>query len=44
MIFQDFRLIEKKTVYENVAFAMRVVGASNREIRERVSYVLELVD
>ncbi|MGI5935800.1 MAG: cell division ATP-binding protein FtsE [Oscillospiraceae bacterium] len=43
VIFQDFRLIEKKTVYENVAFAMRVVGASNREIRERVSYVLELV-
>ncbi|HHU22648.1 MAG TPA: cell division ATP-binding protein FtsE [Clostridiales bacterium] len=43
VIFQDFRLIDKKTVYENVAFAMRVVGASNREIRERVSYVLELV-
>ena len=44
VIFQDFRLIEDMTVYENVAFAMRVVGASNREIRKRVPYVLELVD
>jgi len=43
VIFQDFRLIEKKTVYENVAFAMRVVGASNKEIKIRVTYVLELV-
>ena len=43
VVFQDFRLIEKKTVYENVAFAMRVVGASPREIRERVGYVLDLV-
>lgn len=43
VIFQDFRLIEDKTVYENVAFAMHVVGASKREIRERVPYVIKLV-
>ena len=43
IIFQDFRLIEKKSVYENVAFAMRVVGAKEKEIRKRVPYVLELV-
>ena len=43
VIFQDFRLIEDKTVYENVAFAMRVVGASNKDIRTRVPYVLDLV-
>ena len=43
VIFQDFRLIENMTVYDNVAFAMRVVGASNREIKARVPHVLELV-
>ena len=43
VIFQDFRLIDDQTVYENVAFAMRVVGASKKEIDERVPYVLELV-
>lgn len=43
VIFQDFRLIEDKTVYENVAFAMHVVGATKKEIAERVPYVLSLV-
>ncbi|NLV49800.1 MAG: cell division ATP-binding protein FtsE [Clostridiales bacterium] len=43
VIFQDFRLIDKKTVYENVAFAMYVLGKSNKEIKQRVPYVLQLV-
>ena len=43
IVFQDFRLINTMTVYDNVAFAMRVVGASRREIRRRVPYVLGLV-
>ena len=43
IIFQDFRLIDNMTVYENVAFAMRVVGAKSDEIKKRVPYVLELV-
>ena len=43
IIFQDFRLIEKKTVYENLSFAMRAVGASSREVKRRIPYVLKLV-
>ena len=43
VIFQDYRLIDNMNVYDNVAFAMRVVGASGREISRRVPYVLELV-
>ena len=43
VVFQDFRLILDKSVYENVAFAMRAIGVRNRAIRKRVRYVLELV-
>ena len=43
VIFQDFRLIQDRTVYENVAFAMRVLGAGSLEIKKRVPEVLELV-
>ena len=43
VIFQDFRLIGSKTVYDNLALAMRAVGASPRALRERIPYVLELV-
>ena len=43
VVFQDFRLISDKTVYENVAFVMRAVGATARAIRKRVPYILELV-
>ena len=43
VIFQDFRLIDKKSVYDNMVFAMRAVGASPKEIQKRISYVLDLV-
>ncbi len=43
IVFQDFRLIEKKTVYQNLSFAMRAIGASSRELKRRIPYVLRLV-
>ena len=43
VVFQDFRLINTMTVFDNVAFAMRVTGATRREIRRRVPYILQLV-
>ena len=43
IIFQDFRLIDKKTVYENLSFAMRAIGASPRDVKRRIPYVLQLV-
>ncbi len=43
IVFQDFRLIEKMNVFDNVAFAMRAVGESSATIKKRVPYVLELV-
>ncbi len=43
VVFQDFRLLKDRNVYENVAFAMRVVGESNRNIRKRVPVMLSLV-
>lgn len=43
IVFQDFRLIEKMSVYDNIAFAMRAIGSSERTIRKRVPYVIEMV-
>lgn len=43
IVFQDFRLIEKMNVFDNVAFAMRAVGESTKTINKRVPYVLDLV-
>lgn len=43
IVFQDFRLIDKMNVFDNVAFAMRVTGASERDVKKRVPYILGLV-
>ena len=44
MVFQDFRLIQELNVYENVAFVLRIADQSTRFIKQRVPYVLNLVD
>ena len=43
IVFQDFRLIEKMNVFDNIAFAMRAIGTPERAIRKRVSFVISAV-
>lgn len=43
VVFQDYRLLEKRTVYDNVAFAMQIVGASKKQMRRRIPEVLAMV-
>ncbi|GMA08983.1 cell division ATP-binding protein FtsE [Tetragenococcus halophilus subsp. flandriensis] len=43
VVFQDYKLLERKTVYENVAYAMQVIGRRPREVKKRVNDVLEMV-
>lgn len=43
VVFQDFKLLNKRTVFENISFALEVAGKSNREIRQNVSQILEIV-
>lgn len=43
MVFQDFRLLEERSAFDNIAFALRVTGATSREIKRRVPHVLEMV-
>lgn len=44
VVFQDFRLLERLSVFDNVAFAMHVIGANPSDIKKRVDYVLNLVE
>ncbi len=44
VVFQDFKLLSKRTAYENIAFAMEVGGAPQREIRESVPHILKLIN